>query len=190
MVELLRSRATRVLLPALVIVLAGCGASGTTAVPDAGEIVLAADAAPPGMSFDGTGEGDAALTEVVISGRDAEFQALAGFADGHFRTFSGDSGAVLSLALVFDDASDAGTALSLFLDELESDDGYGLDGGAAADWGDEGVCASGAVPTPLGDETICVWRSGPVVMALGGAMDPAQFEDIAAGMDRRAAEGG
>jgi hypothetical protein len=97
---------------------------------------------------------------------------------------------VLSLALVFDDASDAGVAFSLFRDELESEDGYGLDGGAAADWGDEGVCASGPVPTPIGEETICVWRSGQVVMALGGAMDHEQFEDIAAGMDRRAAEGG
>ena len=190
MAELLSPHAVRVLAPALGIALAGCAGTAPTAAPDAGQVVLAADAAPPGMSFNGTGEGESALTEVVISGRDAEFQALAGFADGHFRTFSGDSGAVLSLALVFDDASDAGTALSLFLDELESEDGYGLDGGAATDWGDEGVCASGPVPTPLGDETICVWRSGPVVMALGGAMDPAQFEDIGAGMDRRAAEGG
>lgn len=190
MAELLSRRAVRVLAPLLAIVLAGCGAGGTAAEPDASDIVLAADAAPPGMSFNGTGEGESALTEVVISGRDAEFRALAGFADGHFRTFSGDSGAVLSLALVFDDASDAGTALSLFLDELESEEGYGLDGGAAADWGDEGVCASGPVPTPIGDETICVWRSGPVVMALGGAMDPEQYADIGAGMDRRAAEGG
>ena len=175
---------------ALLTVLAGCGAVGEADVPDAGEIALAADAAPPGMSFNGTGDGESALTSVVISGRDAEFRALAGLADAHFRTFSGESGALLSLALVFDDESDAGAALTLYLDELESDEGYGLDGGEAADWGDEGVCATGAVPTPLGEETICVWRTGPVVMALGGAMDPAQFEDVATGMDRRAAPGG
>ena len=175
---------------ALAAVLTACGSIGGADVPDAGEIALAADAAPPGMSFDGTGEERSALTEVVISGRDAEFLALGGFADGHFRTFSGESGALLSLALVFDDVSDAGAAFTLYRDELESDDGYGLDGGEAADWGDEGVCASGPVATPIGEETICVWRTGPVVMALGGAMDPEQFEDIGAGMDGRAAPGG
>jgi len=175
---------------ALVMALAGCGTIGGADVPDAGQIALAADAAPPGMSFNGTGAGDSALTEVVISGRDAEFRALAGFADGHFRSFSGESGALLSLALVFDDASDAAAALTLFLDALESADGYRLDGGEAADWGDEGVCASGPVPTPIGEETICVWRTGLVVMALGGALDLEQFEGVAAGMDRRAAPGG
>lgn len=190
MAELLRGRDVRLLIIALVMALAGCGVIGGDEVPAAGEIVLAADAAPPGMSFDGTGEGESALTEAVISGRDAEFRALAGFEDGHFRTFSGESGALLSLALVFDDASDAGTALTLYLDELQSDEGYGLDSGEAADWGDEGVCASGPTPTPIGEETICVWRTGPVVMALGGAMDLDQFEDVATGMDRRAAPGG
>ena len=190
MAELLRGRAVRLPTGALAVVLTACGTIGGGDVPDAGEIALAADAAPPGMSFNGTGEEESALTAVVISGRDAEFRALGGFADGHFRTFSGESGALLSLALVFDDASDAGTALTLFLDELESDDGYGLDGGEATDWGDEGVCATGPVPTPLGEETICVWRTGPVVMALGGAMDLEQFEDVAAGMDGRAAPGG
>jgi hypothetical protein len=190
MAELLRGRAVRLPAAALALVLTACGSIDGADVPDAGEIALAADAAPPGMSFDGTGEGESALTEVVASGRDAEFRALAGLVDGHFRTFSGESGAVLSLALVFDDASDADAALSLYLDELESEDGYGLDGGEAADWGDEGVCASGPVATPIGEETICVWRTGPVVMALGGSMDLEQFEDIAAGMDVRAAPGG
>jgi len=176
------------LVPALV--LAGCGDNGTTVVPDAADIALAAHAAPPGMTFDGTGEDAAALTVVVVSGRDAEFASLAGFSDGHFRTFSGDAGAVLSLALVFNDASDAEAAFTLYLDELESEDGYGLDGGRAADWGDEGTCASGPTPTPIGEETICVWRTGPVVMAIGGAMDPDQFDAIGAGMDRRASGAG
>ena len=180
-------RGVRAGLSALVaLALAGCGGIGGSEVPDAGEIALAADAAPPGMAFNGTYEGTEALTEVVISGRDAEFLRLTGFVDGHVRTFSGDGGALLSLALVFDDPTHATTAFRLFLDELESDDGYGLDVGQATDWGDQGTCASGPTPTPLGAETICVWRSGQVVMALGGAMDPEQFEDIGAGMDRRA----
>lgn len=171
-------------------VLTACGSIGSADPPDAGDIVLAADAAPAGMSFNGTGEEESALTSVVISGRDAEFRALAGFVDGHFRTFSGESGALLSLALVFDDPGDAGSALTLYLDELESDEGYGLDGGEATDWGDEGVCASGPVPTPIGEETICVWRTDSVVMALGGAMDLEAFQDVAAGMDDRAAPSG
>lgn len=180
----------KILSSLLVASLAGCGAIEGGAPPDPGEIVLAANAAPPGMAFNGTGEGHDALTVVVLSGRQAEFLALPGFAVGHYRTFSGDAGAVLSLALVFDDAEDAATAYDLYLDELQSGEGYGLDDAQAADWGDEGVCASGPVPTPIGEETICLWQADSVVMALGGAMDPDQFEDIAAGMDRRAAGGG
>lgn len=170
----------------LVLSLTGCGTLGGAEVPPAGEIVLAAEDAPPGLAFNGTAEGPAALTEVVISGRDAEFLSLPGFVDGHVRRFSGEGGAVLSLALVFDDSSHASEAFLLFIDELQSDDGYGLDDGHAVDWGDEGTCASGPVPVPIGEETICVWRTGSVVMALGGAMDPAGFEEIGAGMDRRA----
>lgn len=175
---------------AAALALAGCGSIGGGEVPDAGEIVLAADDAPPGMAFNWTSEGDAALTEVVISGRHEEFLALAGFVDGHVRRFSGDAGALLSLALVFEDASHAKEAFRLFLDELESEDGYGLANGVAADWGDEGTCATGPVPVPIGEETICVWRNGRVFMALGAAMDPDRFEDIGAGMDRRAASPG
>ena len=190
MAELLSWSRVRLSTTALTALLTACGSIGGAVVRDAGEIALAADAAPTGMNFNGTGEEESALTAVVISGRDAEFRALAGFVDGHFRTFSGESGALLSLALAFEDETDAGAALTLFLDELESDDGYGLDGGESPDWGDEGVCATGPVPTPIGEETICVWRSGSVVMALGGAMDLEEFEDIATGMDDRAAPSG
>lgn len=186
MAELLRLD-VKAWLAVLGLMLSGCGGIAGAAIPDAAEIALAADAAPPGMAFNGTGEATDALTAVVISGRDADFLRLAGFVDGHFRTFSGDAGAVLSLALVFDDVDHADAAFGLFLDELESDDGYGLDGGVATDWGDEGTCAAGPVPTPIGEETICVWRTGRVVLALGGAMDADQFGEIGAGMDRRAA---
>ena len=180
----------RALTTLLAIGLAGCGAAGGNQPPEPGDIVLAADAAPPGMTFNGTGEGEAALTVAVISGREADFRALPGFVGGHYRTFSGDGGAILSLALVFDDAADAGTAFDLFLDELTSDAGYGLDDTQAADWGDEGVCASGPVPTPIGEETICLWRGGSVVMALGGGTDVEGLSGIADGMDRRATGGG
>jgi len=175
---------------ASVVALSGCAAFGDADVPDAAEIALPADAAPPGLSFNGTAEGEAALTDAVISGRTEEFLALGGFVDGHVRRFSGDGGAVLSLALVFADEEDAGDAFRLFLDELQSEAGYGLDEGHASEWGDEGTCATGPVPTPIGQETICVWRTGSVVMALGGWMDPDRFDDIGAGMDRRASGAG
>ena len=76
MAELLNAYRT---MPAclLAVVLTACGTIGRAEVPDAGDIVLAADAAPAGMSFNGTGEEESALTAVVISGRDAEFRALA-----------------------------------------------------------------------------------------------------------------
>lgn len=173
-----------------VMAVSGCAAFGEAQVPEAAEIALPADAAPPGLTFNGTAEGEAALTDVVISGRTEDFLALGGFVDGHVRRFSGDGGAVLSLALVFADEADAGDALQLFLDELESDVGYGLNDGQASEWGDEGTCATGPVPTPIGEETICVWRTGSVVMALGGAMDPDRFDDIGADMDRRASGAG
>jgi hypothetical protein len=159
------------------LLLAGCDVAGVATPtpwqqpseppPAAAEIVLGADEAPAGTEFNGHGEDRAALTVAVISGRSAQFLALPGFVDGQYRTFSGEGGALLAIALVFGSEEQAGDAYELFLDEFESSDGYGL-AGAAAGLGDEGVCATGSVPTPLGEETICVWRSGRVVLAAGG----------------------
>lgn len=175
--------------------LVACDAAATsrpvTAMPStrelhASDIVLAEDEAPPGTTFNGSGDGPSALTVVVVSGRTNQFLALPGLVEGQYRTFSGDGGALLSLALVFDGTERAQGAFALFLDEFESDEGYGLKSGAAPDWGDEGACDTGSVPTPLGEETICVWRTGTVMMAVGGALDAGQLFAIARAMDERA----
>lgn len=200
------SRRAAMLLLALVLVLAGCATSSATATrseppatpsptPEpsiaehrvATDIVVAEDDAPPETAFNGSGEGRLALTVVVVSGRAEEFLALPGMLDGHYRTFSGDGGALLSLALVFDTVDHARRAYALFLKEFESEDGYGLSTDAPTAWGDEGVCDTGPVPTTLGNETICVWRSGSVLMAAGGALGaPDRLFAIAADMNARA----
>jgi len=200
------SRRPAKLLLGLVLVLAGCATSSPTAMrseapatpsptPEpsiaahrvAAEIVVAEDDAPPETLFNGSGEGRLALTVVVLSGRGEEFVALPGVLDGQYRTFSGDGGALLSLALVFDTVDHARGAYALFLKEFESEDGYGLTTDAPTAWGDEGVCDTGPVPTPLGNETICLWRTGTALMAAGGMLGaPDQLFAIAADMDARA----
>jgi hypothetical protein len=171
----------------LLLLTAGCG--GTTAdgpALSAAEIALSEEDAPPGTVFNGSGEGPDARTVVVLSGRSDDFLALPGYVEGQYRTLSGDGGAVLVLALVFDTPEHADGAFAAYLVELTSDDGYGLDSGTSTAWGDEGTCATGPVPTPLGEETICLWRTGSVVMAVGGAMEQDRLFTIAKDMDERA----
>ena len=144
--------------------------SGVSPSANLAGIVIGQSDPPEGMSHDTTVEGADALTQVVISGRDAEFLALPGFRDGRSNSFSGESGALLSIALAFDTPDDAAGALDLFLDELQSDDGYGF-GAASGDagLGDEGTCQEGANPA-LDDlqESICIWRHGDAVLIVGG----------------------
>lgn len=152
----------------------------------AADIALAADEAPPGTAFNGSGDGQEARTSVIVSGRSEEILALPGFVEGQYRTFSGDGGAVLVLALVFDTTEHADGAFAAYLEELSSDEGYGLGSGTPTAWGDEGTCATGPVPTPLGEETICLWRTGSAVMAVGGALEDERLFTIAQDMDERA----
>jgi len=191
----------RYLVAVLVVLLAACAEpalspnptrsptpSATATIPsrDFTDIVVAPEAAPPGTTYNGTGQGRPVLTEVVVSGRDAQFLALPGFVDGRYNTFSGEGGALLSLALRFDTVQHSEQAFDLFLEEFGSADGYGLDSDAPAGLGDEGTCAEGPVPTPLGEEAICLWRNGTLVLIAGGAMDADDMHAIAEGMDARA----
>ena len=181
----------------LAVVLAACGATtGSDAPPadspdstagpmlNAGDIVLSAKQPPSGTEFNSSVEGHDSRTAIVITDRTAEFLGLPGFVDGQVRQFSGDGGAVLSMALVFDTVEHAEDAFDLYLDELESEDGYALPSEPAG-LGDEGVCATGQVPTTLGEETICLWRNGVRVLAAGGAHE--ELLTVAEGMDARAA---
>ena len=170
----------------MLLLLVGCSGSPAPSPASAAEIALAEEDAPPGTVFNDSGTGAEAQTVVVISDRANEFLALPGFVDGQYRAFSGDGGAVLVVALAFDTTEHAEGALEAYLTELTSAEGYGLDDGTSTSWGDEGTCATGATPTPLGEETICVWRTGSVVMAVGGAMEQEQLYAIAEDMDERA----
>jgi hypothetical protein len=139
------------------------------------------------MDHDSTGDGRAALTEVVISGRGPEFQSLPGFRDGRYTTFSGTGGALLSLALSFDTPQDAERAFDLYIDELQSDEGYGFGEGPEADLGDEGTCDEGENPALDGlEESICVWRNGSLVLMAGGPIDPPVLRALVETMDEAA----
>ena len=188
------------------VVMACTGAAMPTAVPsavspqptegsppaapalDPADIVLAPAAAPPGTSNDSVVEGPPVLTRVVISGREAEFLALDGFAAGRYTQFSGDGGLLLSLGLVFDTVGDAERAFDLYLDELQSDEGYGVGtGGVDAGLGDEGTCADFDNPALGGlHENACLWRQGTLVLLSGGTLEPDAIHSIAEGMEERA----
>ena len=151
-------------------------------------IVLAPDAAPPGICNDAVVEGTPVLTRVVISGRDAEFLDLEGFTAGRYTQFSGEGGLLLSLGLVFDTVSDAERAFGLYLDELQSDVAYGVGtGGVDAGLGEEGTCAGFDNPALGGfHENACLWRQGTLVLLTGGTLEADTIHSIAEGMSARA----
>ena len=193
----------------LAVLLAACGASPTvsqeaeslmpvsptpaapvaTPMPDRlAAIIIDADSAPEGTSLDETGDTIAAVVDrVVITGRESEFLGLPGLSAGRYRQFSGDGGLFLSLGVHFETVEDADHAFDLFLDELESQAGYGLDSSTAEEIGDEGKCTEGPNPD-LGDihERICLWRTGQVILVAGGTLPWADLYDLAHGMDSRA----
>jgi hypothetical protein len=155
---------------------------------DLDAIVVSPTASPLGMHHDETGAGPTALTMLIISGRQAEFANLSGFVDGRWTTFSGDAGALLSLAIAFDDGLSGDLAYHRFVHELRSEAGYGFGDVDRADLGFEGVCDTG--PNPALDgliETICIWRAHTLVLIAGGPIPPDALLGIAAEMDVRAA---
>jgi hypothetical protein len=163
--------------------------SSATPSPNLESIVIGPSDPPEGMRHDTTAEGDDALTAVVISGRDAEFLDLPGFRDGRLNSFSGEGGALLSIALAFDTSADAADALDLFLDELQSGEGYGF-GAASGDvgLGDESACQEGANPALNNlQESICIWQHGELVLIAGGPIAQEVLRPYAEAMDAAAA---
>jgi hypothetical protein len=186
---------------ALTVLLAGCAAESPSEQPsaaatlwpnstpgssyDLAEIVISPSDPPAGMSHDETGEGDSVLTSAVISGRAAEFLALPGFHDGRLTRFSGKSGALLSLGLAFETPQNAAVAYDLFLDELQSEVGYGFGPGHDAGLGDEGTCDEGTNRALDGlQESICLWREGALVLIAGGPIEPGRLYKFAEAMNR------
>ena len=159
-----------------------------TSTPMDLELIIATqEATTLGLHHDYTETGRSALTYVVRSGRNAEFEALGGFVGGRLEGFSADTGALLSAALAFETHEHAGSALDLFLDELRSPAGYGLGEAEPAGLGDEGVCDNGPNPH-LGGlvENICIWRNGAIVLIAGGPLSESDLYTVAAAMDGRA----
>ena len=170
----------------LAALVAACG-PGPSAMPrpDLSAIVLDADSAPDGMRLDGTNDAASEVaTRVVISGRDSLFSELEGLRAGRYSDFSDEDGVLLSLGLEFEAATTAGHAFDLFLDELESDAGYGFDAPTSERIGDEGKCTEGANPALGGlHERICLWRRGSVVLIAGGTLTWPDVYRVAHDMD-------
>ncbi len=161
-------------------------AAAFAALETLGAALVSERTAPSGLKEDYRERGAPALTRVVISGRGAEFLALRGFLAGEYAGFSGERGVLLSLGLAFDDEAHSRAAYQLYVDELESDAGYGFSTRPAT-LGDDGVCGEGSNPGLGGlQEGICVWRNGNLVLILGGTLSPKATLSVAKGMDLRA----
>jgi hypothetical protein len=110
-----------------------------------------------------------------------------GLSAGRYRQFSGEGGLFLSLGVQFDTVEHADHAFGLFLNELESQEGYGLDSRTPEEVGDEGRCTEGPNRDVGGiHERICLWRTGQVILVAGGTLAWADLHDLAHGMDSRA----
>jgi hypothetical protein len=166
--------------------LASSSPTATVAAADLDEIVVSPKTRPFGLGHDNTEEGPPVLTRVVISGRDGDFLGLEGFTAGRSTSFSGDTGALLSLGLAFATVENAEAAFDLYVDELQSEEGYGFGNGDPVALGDEGVCDEGDNPALDGlRETICIWRNGSLVLIAGGTFAPGAIHDVAEEMDAR-----
>lgn len=176
----------------LAVLLAACSAAPSpTPSPevDLAGIVLDANSAPEGTSQDETGETQAEVVDrVVVSGRESQFLELAGWSESRYSQFSGEGGLFMSLGVQFDSVANAEHAFDLFLDELESEEGYGLDSRHHPEQiGDEGRCTEGANQDLGGiHERICLWRTGKMILVAGGTLAWADLFRLAHGMESRA----
>jgi hypothetical protein len=163
--------------------------SSVAAVPDISVIVLDADSAPEGTALNATGQTVAAVIDrVVVSGRETQFMELPGLGAARYNEFSGDGGLFMSLGLQFDTPQNADSAFDLFLDEFESEEGYGFADSLTSDTvGDEGVCAEGE-NRDVGNvnERICLWRTGEMILVVGGTQTWPDTLALAETMDSRA----
>ena len=173
-------------------ILAGGGGVGGPRVITADDlpaIVVPADEGPAGMQLDNTYDDERILLRPIISvtGVDAiPYLEQPGFVAGRYTEFSDATAGLLSWAALFEAPADAERSLELYVAEVESVDGYGLDRRADLAFGDEGGFFDHDDP----EDTVQVvlWRSGNVVMAAAtyGDFDPDQLREVAEGMNARA----
>jgi hypothetical protein len=165
----------------------GTAHSSSVAHVDLSAVVYSPDAPPAGMTSDGGRDGEVLGRLPLSTTRSAELQDHPGFVNGRYATFSGSSGFLLSWAAQYASDEDAAGAMSIVLDELQSDDGYGWGIGEPANLGDEGTCLEGDNPVEGGlHETICVWRNASLLLVVGGDSTDTPMQSLAEEMDSRA----
>ena len=139
------------------------------------------------MSSDGGRDGQILGRLPLSRSRASDFQDQSGFVTGSYSTFSGPGGFLLTWAAQYASEGEAADAVSIVLDDLQSDDGYGWGRGDDTGLGDEGTCLEGDNPQEGGlHETICAWRNGPLVLVVGGASSETTVQSLAEDMDSRA----
>jgi hypothetical protein len=154
------------------------------------DIVLAAEDPPDDMRYDGTHRGADTLMRPIISVEGTSLEAYRdqpGFVAGRYTEFSNERAGVLSWATLFETVDDAELALSVYVSEVQSVDGYGLRTRTEVALGDEGAFYSDG-DDPEFNAQVYLWRAGNLVMAAAtyGDFDPDQLGQIAEGMDDRA----
>jgi hypothetical protein len=175
----------------------GCAVAVPSATPssslstveamDLAAVVISPDTPPTGMAPSGGRDGHVLGRLPLSPTRSSDLQAQSGFVTGSYSQFSGPSGFLLTWAAQYASEAEAEGAVSIVLDELQSDDGYGWGTGDDAGLGDEGTCLEGDNPREGGlHETICVWRNGPLVLVIGGDSSDATVQSFAEEMDSRA----
>ncbi|HEX7171207.1 MAG TPA: hypothetical protein VF365_01225 [Candidatus Limnocylindria bacterium] len=168
----------------------GIGGPRTIAAEDLVDIVIAPGEQPSGMGHDSTYDDERILLRPIISvtGTAAidPYLEQPGFVAGRYTEFSDDMTGLLSWAALFETPEDAQRSLALYVEEVQSDDGYGLDNQVEADLGDEGAFYDSSDPT---NETLVIlWRNGNAVLAAGtfGPFDPDVLRSLAQQMDAAA----
>jgi hypothetical protein len=167
----------------------GVGAPRAVTADDLPAIVLPADDGPEGMRHDNTYDDERVLLRPIISvtGTDAiPYLEQPGFVAGRYTEFSHSTAGLLSWAVLFETAEDAQRSLELYVEEVESEEGYGLTKRDDLAFGDEGGFFDHDDPADTAQ--VVLWRSGNLVMAAAtyGEFDPDELRSIAEQMDSRA----
>jgi hypothetical protein len=156
------------------------------------DIVVSPGTAPEGLTRDSVGSGRDTLAYPLLSDQSRALvmaNAQSRFVEGGYATFSGEAGALLSLAMRFDSAAGAERVVDILVAELESAAGYGLPPGSPIALGDGGLRYEGDVAALGGlHEIIFVWRRGEVVLIAGGPMAAEELENVAESMNERAGD--
>lgn len=167
----------------------GIGAPRVLTEEDLAHIVIGPGEQPTGIGYDAMYDDERTLLRPIISveGKDAiPYLEQPGFVAGRYTEFSNDRVGLLSWAALFGSAEDAQRALALYVEEVQSEDGYGLRNRVEVDLGDEGAFHDDADPERHAQ--VVLWRNGSLLMAAAtyGEFDPDELRSVAEKMDAAA----